>query len=139
MLMIYNYRRRPSSVTRVGNTAIGGDNPIRVQSMTNTSTLDTEGSVAQSLRIAQAGGELVRLTTQGVREAANMAAIRAGLDAAGCHVPLVADVHFNPNAAFKAAETCEKVRINPGNFVDAARTFKKLEFTDEEYAEEINK
>ena len=137
--MIYNYRRRPSSVTRVGNTAIGGDNPIRVQSMTNTSTLDTEGSVAQSLRIAQAGGELVRLTTQGVREAANMAAIRTGLDAAGCHVPLVADVHFNPNAAFKAAETCEKVRINPGNFVDAARTFKKLEFTDEEYAEEINK
>lgn len=107
--------------------------------MNNTSTLDTEGSVAQALRIAQAGGELVRLTTQGVREAENMANIRKGLDAAGCHVPLVADVHFNPNAAFKAAETCEKVRINPGNFVDAARTFKKLDFTDEEYKGEIEK
>lgn len=107
--------------------------------MNNTSTLNTEGSVAQALRIAQAGGELVRLTTQGVREAENMAAVRAGLDAAGCHVPLVADVHFNPNAAFKAAETCEKVRINPGNFVDAARTFKKLDFTDEEYKAEIEK
>ncbi len=136
---MYNYKRRKSSVTKVGNTAIGGDNPIRVQSMNNTSTLDTEKSVAQALRIAEAGGELVRLTTQGVREAENMANIRAGLDAAGCHVPLVADVHFNPNAAFKAAETCEKVRINPGNFVDAARTFRKLEFTDEEYAEEIEK
>ncbi len=107
--------------------------------MNNTSTLDTEGSVVQALRIAEAGGELVRLTTQGVREAENMANIRAGLDAAGCDVPLVADVHFNPNAAFKAAETCEKVRINPGNFVDAARTFKKLEFTDEEYQAEIEK
>lgn len=136
---MYNYKRRKSSVTKVGNTAIGGNNPIRVQSMNNTSTLDTEKSVAQALRIAEAGGELVRLTTQGVREAENMANIRAGLDKAGCHVPLVADVHFNPNAAFKAAETCEKVRINPGNFVDAARTFKKLDFTDEEYAEEIKK
>lgn len=137
--MIYNYRRRKSSVAKVGNIEIGGENPIRIQSMNNTSTLDTEGSIAQALRIAEAGGELVRLTTQGVREAANMAAIREGLDRAGCHVPLVADVHFNPNAAFKAAETCEKVRINPGNFVDAARTFKKLEYTDEEYAEEIEK
>ena len=107
--------------------------------MNNTSTLDTEASIAQALRIAEAGGEIVRLTTQGVREAENMAAIRKGLDEAGCHVPLVADVHFNPNAAFKAAETCEKVRINPGNFVDAARTFRKLDFTDEEYAAEIGK
>ena len=138
-MSFYNYKRRNSSVTNAGGVLIGGDNPVRVQSMNNTSTLDTEASVAQALRIAEAGGELVRLTTQGVREAANMAEIRAGLDKAGCHVPLVADVHFNPNAAFKAAETCEKVRINPGNFVDAARTFKKLEFTDEEYQEEIGK
>lgn len=101
--------------------------------------MDTKGSVAQALRIAEAGGEIVRLTTQGVREAENMAAIRKGLDEAGCNVPLVADVHFNPKAAFKAAETCEKVRINPGNFVDAARTFKKLDFSDEEYAAEIDK
>lgn len=137
--MLYNYKRRKSSETRVGNTSIGGENPVRLQSMTNTSTLDTEGSVAQALRIVAAGGELVRLTTQGVREAENMANIREKLDAAGCHVPLVADVHFNPNAAFKAAETCEKVRINPGNFVDAARTFKKLDFSDEEYKAEIEK
>ena len=135
----YNYRRRESSVAKAGNVEIGGDNPIRIQSMNNTSTMDTGASVAQALRIANAGGEIVRLTTQGVREAENMANIRKGLDEAGCHVPLVADVHFNPNAAFKAAETCEKVRINPGNFVDAARTFKKLEFTDEEYAAEIEK
>ncbi len=138
-MTLYNYSRRKSSVTKVGNIAIGGDNPIRIQSMNNTSTLDTAGSVAQALRIAEAGGEIVRLTTQGVKEAENMAEIRKGLDAAGCCVPLVADVHFNPNAAFKAAVTCEKVRINPGNFVDAARTFKKLEFTDEEYAAEIDK
>jgi len=138
-MSLYNYRRRESSVTKVGNIGIGGENPIRIQSMNNTSTLDTEGSVAQALRIAEAGGEIVRLTTQGVKEAENMAEIRKGLDAAGCGVPLVADVHFNPNAAFKAATTCEKVRINPGNFVDAARTFKKLEFTDEEYAVEIEK
>ncbi len=135
----YNYTRRKSSVAQAGKVKIGGDNPIVLQSMTNTSTLDTEGSVAQALRIAEAGGEIVRLTTQGVREAENMANIRKGLDEAGCDVPLVADVHFNPNAAFKAAETCEKVRINPGNFVDAARTFRKLEFTDEEYAEEVKK
>ena len=135
----YNYQRRDSSETKVGNIGIGGDNPIRIQSMTNTSTLDTAGSVAQALRIAEAGGELVRLTTQGVREATNMAAIRQGLDENNCFVPLVADVHFNPAAAFKAVETCEKVRINPGNFVDPARTFKKLEYTDEEYRQEIDK
>lgn len=123
----------------MGNTTIGGLNPVRVQSMTNTSTLDTAGSAGQALRIAEAGGELVRLTTQGVREAENMAAIREALRKRGCDVPLVADVHFNPAAAFAAARTCEKVRINPGNFVDAARTFKKLEFTDEEYAGEINR
>ncbi len=138
-MSLYNYSRRKSSETRIGKTAVGGLNPVRLQSMNNTSTLDTEASVAQALRIAKVGGEIVRLTTQGVREAANMANIRSGLDAAGCEVPLVADVHFNPNAAFKAAETCEKVRINPGNFVDAARTFKKLEFTDEEYKGEIDK
>ena len=135
----YNYSRRCTSETKVGNTSIGGKNPIRIQSMNNISTMDTNGSVAQAFRIAEAGGELVRLTTQGVREAENMANIRKGLKEMGCDVPLVADVHFNPSAAFKAVETCEKVRINPGNFVDAARTFKKLEFTDEEYASEIEK
>lgn len=135
----YNYSRRKTTETKVGNIGIGGDNPIRIQSMTNTSTMDTKGSVEQAIRIAEAGGELVRLTTQGVREAENMALIREGIDNKNCHVPLVADVHFNPSAAFKAVETCEKVRINPGNFVDPARTFKKLEYTDAEYAAEIER
>lgn len=136
---MYNYQRRKSSVAKAGNVEIGGENPIRIQSMCNTNTNDTEASVAQALRIAEAGGELVRLTTQGVKEATNMANIKKALLEAGCDVPIVADVHFNPNAAFEAAATCDKVRINPGNFVDAARTFKQLEFSDEEYAQEIEK
>ena len=135
----YNYKRRKTREARVGETVIGGDNPIRVQSMANTSTLDTERSVAQASRIVEAGGEIVRFTTQGVREAENLGEIRKKLRQKGVNVPLVADVHFNPAAAMKAAETCEKVRINPGNFADAARTFKKLEFTDEEYAKEKEK
>lgn len=135
----YNYSRRKASEVKIGNTAVGGDNPIRIQSMTNTSTLDTEASAAQACRIADAGGDIVRLTTQGVREAANMAEIKKAMLAEGCEVPIVADVHFNPKAAYEAASTSDKVRINPGNFVDAARTFRKLEFTDEEYNEEIEK
>lgn len=133
------YTRRKSHEISVGNIRIGGDNPIRVQSMTNTSTMDTEASVAQILRIAQAGGELVRLTTQGTREAENMAAIQKAVRQAGCHVPLVADVHFNPNVADVAARYVEKVRINPGNYVDAARQFKQLEYTDEQYAGELQR
>lgn len=135
----YNYSRRRSSEAHAGTVGIGGDNPVRIQSMNNTSTMDTEGSAQQALRIAQAGGEIVRLTTQGVSEAANMAAVGKRLRELGCGVPLVADVHFNPKAAYTAAATCDKVRINPGNFVDAARTFRKLEFTDEEYAAEIDR
>ncbi|MCM1489524.1 MAG: (E)-4-hydroxy-3-methylbut-2-enyl-diphosphate synthase [Muribaculum sp.] len=135
----YNYKRRKSSVAKAGNVEIGGTNPIRIQSMCNTNTNDTEASAAQAKRIADAGGGLVRLTTQGVREASNMANIKTRLLGLGCDVPLVADVHFNPNAAFEAAKTCDKVRINPGNFVDAARTFKKLEFTDDEYKAELRK
>jgi (E)-4-hydroxy-3-methylbut-2-enyl-diphosphate synthase len=107
--------------------------------MTNTSTNDIEGSVAQTRRIVSRGGEIVRLTTQGVREAESLGAIRAQLEKEGINVPLVADVHFNPNAAMKAAVTAHKVRINPGNFTDAARTFRILSFTDEEYAEELRK
>ena len=101
--------------------------------------MDTEASVLQVLRIAEAGGELVRLTTQGIREAENMRLIKEGVRAAGCNVPLVADVHFNPRVADVAALYCEKVRINPGNYVDAARQFKHLEYTDEEYAQELTK
>ena len=133
------YHRRVSSVARVGNIQIGGNNPIRIQSMNTTNTNDTEASVAQAERIIQAGGELVRLTTQGVREAENMKNIKAGLREKGYDTPLVADVHFNPHVADVAAQYIEKVRINPGNYVDPARTFKHLEYTDEEYAEELNK
>ena len=132
-------QRRQTTITHVGPIAIGGDNPIRVQSMTTTNTNDTEGCVAQARRIIDAGGELVRLTTQGRREAENLQHISAGLRAAGYQTPLVADVHFNANVADVAALYAEKVRINPGNYVDPARTFKHLEYTDEEYADELRK
>ncbi len=139
MINLFNYKRRQSSVTNVGGTPMGGQYPIRVQSMTTTSTMDTEGSVAQAKRIVEAGGEYVRLTTQGVREAENMREINIALRNDGYLVPLVADVHFNPKVADVAALYCEKVRINPGNYVDPARTFKTLEYTDEEYAAELYK
>ena len=131
--------RRETTPTHVGNITIGGGAPIRVQSMTTTDTNDIEGSVAQAKRIIAAGGELVRLTTQGRREAENMANISKALKAEGLMTPLVADVHFNANVADVAARYCEKVRINPGNYVDPARTFKHLEYTDEEYNAELEK
>ena len=139
MVDLFNYKRRDSAEVQVGATPLGGSNPIRVQSMTTTSTDDTEGSVAQAERIIKAGGEYVRLTTQGVREAENLKNINAQLRADGYNTPLVADVHFNPHVAEVAALYAEKVRINPGNYVDPARTFKKLEYTDEEYAGELQK
>ena len=135
----YNYRRRHSSTVSVGPVVLGGDHPIRLQSMTNLSTNDIDGCVAQTQRIATAGGDIVRLTTQGVREATNIGVIRSKLRENDCNTPLVADVHFNPKAAYVAATNTDKVRINPGNFVDVARTFKKLEFTDDEYRAEIQK
>lgn len=135
----FNYRRRATWPVKVGNVTIGGDNPVRLQSMTSTSTMDTDGSVAQIKRIADAGAEIVRLTAQGVREAENLAEISARLRADGCSVSLVADIHFNPRAAFAAASRVEKVRINPGNFVDPGRVFKKIDYTDEEYSAEIEK
>ena len=131
--------RRISSVAHVGSIAIGGDNPIRIQSMATTDTNDTEASVAQAKRIIDAGGELVRFTTQGTREAENMKNISARLKADGYMTPLVADVHFTAHTADVAAQYCEKVRINPGNYVDPGRTFKHLEYTDEEYQEELKK
>ena len=132
-------QRRQTSQTRVGNIAIGSDNGIRIQSMTTTNTNDTDACTAQAIRIIEAGGELVRLTTQGVREAENMKNISAALRAAGYDTPLVADVHFNAKVADVAARHCEKVRINPGNYVDPARTFKQLEYTGEEYAAELQR
>ncbi len=131
--------RRHTHPVKVGNIMIGGDNPVVVQSMTTTSTMDTDASVQQVLEIANAGGEVVRLTAQGEREARNLQNIHEGVRKAGCSVPLVADIHFNPKAAFEAAKHVEKVRINPGNFVDPGRTFRKLEFTDAEYAAELQR
>ena len=123
----------------MGNIGIGGQNPIRIQSMATVDTNDTEGCVAQAKRIIDAGGELVRFTTQGTREAENMKHISARLKADGYTQPLVADVHFTAHTADVAAQYCEKVRINPGNYVDPGRTFKHLEYTDEEYAAELQK
>lgn len=139
MIDLFNYERRKSSVTHVGALDMGGDNPIRIQSMTTTNTNDTEASVAQAKRIIAAGGELVRLTTQGKREAENLKNINAQLRAEGITTPLCADVHFNANVADVAALYAEKVRINPGNYVDPGRTFKILEYTDEEYAKELKR
>lgn len=136
---LFNYSRRKSVEVKVGGVTIGYGNPVRVQSMTNTSTMDTDGSVEQVLRIVGKGGELVRLTTQGNREAVNMGSIKEQLKARGCNVPLVADVHFNASVADTAAKYADKVRVNPGNYVDAARTFKQIDYTDAEYADELKR
>lgn len=138
-MSVFDYQRRLSREVNIGDVPLGGSNPVRVQSMTNTSTMDTDGSVAQCKRIADAGAHYVRLTAQGVREAENIGIIRNRLREEGYTVPLVADIHFNPRAAFAAAEVTDKVRINPGNFVDPGRTFKKLEYTDAEYSAELDR
>lgn len=128
-----------SRIVRIGSLSLGGDLPVRVQSMTNTDTLDTRASVAQCIRIIEAGGELVRLTAQGVREAENLAEIKKQLRAAHFETPLVADIHFNPAAAEVAARLVEKVRINPGNYADKRASFTDVSFTDSEYKEEIER
>ena len=131
--------RRRTVEVQVGNLPMGGDNPVRVQSMCTTSTMDTEGCIAQIKRIVDAGGEYVRLTTQGIREAENLKNIKEGLRRDGYNVPIIADVHFNAKVADVAALYADKVRINPGNYVDPARKFLHLDYTDEEYASEIKK
>ena len=136
---LFNYCRRHTVTVDVGGTPLGSDFPVRVQSMTNTSTDDVERSAEQCMRIAQDGAHYVRLTAQGVRQAESIGMIRNLLHKQGCKVPLVADIHFNPQAAFAAAALTDKVRINPGNFVDPARTFKQLEYTDEEYRAELQR
>ena len=135
----FNYKRRQSSVARIGDTPMGGDYPIRIQSMANVSTMDTDAAVAQAIRMIEAGAEYVRFTAQGEREARNLGEIRERLNERGYTTPLVADIHFNPRAADVAAERVEKVRINPGNYVDKVKTFSHVEYTDEEYAAEIEK
>ena len=135
LLSPFNYNRRITSEVTVGNITIGGTAPIRVQSMANTDTNHVEASVAQAIRIKEAGGELVRFTTQGIREAQSMKLIHEQLQAQGVDVPLVADIHFNPKVAEEAAQYIEKVRINPGNFVAG----KTTDYTDEEFEAERNK
>ena len=136
---LFNFTPRKSHRVTVGTTTIGGDSPLRLQSMTTKATTDTTGCVEQCIRIIDAGADLVRLTTQGTREAENLRPIKEELRRRGYDQPLVADVHFNPAVADVAATIVEKVRINPGNYIDPARTFKSLEYTDEEYAAELQR
>ncbi len=133
----FNYHRRETVSVSVGQIAMGSDWPVRVQTMTNTPTDDIAASGAQCQRIAYAGADYVRLTAQGVKQAQCIGEMARGLKAAGCDIPLIADIHFNRQAAIAAAAVCEGVRINPGNFVDPARTFKQVEYTDEQYHAEL--
>lgn len=128
-----------SSVVFIGTTPLGGDYPIRIQSMTNTDTLDTKASVAQCIKIIEAGADYVRLTAQGIREVENLAMIKKELRKAGFETPLIADIHFNPAAAETAARLVEKVRINPGNYTDKRASFRIQEFTEKEYHEELER
>lgn len=142
MQLQFTPQRRKTIEVRVGNTTIGGNSPIRIQSMANTDTNDIEASVEQAKRIIDAGGELVRFTTQGIKEAESLNQIRQTLlqcEEKYARVPIVADVHFNANVADCVAQYVEKVRINPGNYVDPARTFKQIDYSDAEYADEIAK
>jgi len=133
---IIKFSRIKTSPTTVGNIVFGGDNPIRVQSMTTTNTMDTEDSVQQAIRMIDAGCELVRYTAPSKKEAENLKNIREALDAKGYHTPIVADIHFTPNAAEVAAQYIEKIRVNPGNYADKKK-FEEIEYTDESYQQEL--
>ncbi len=122
----------------IGGVGVGGANPIRVQSMITCDTMDTEASIAQTMELAEVGCEIVRITAPTVKDSANLQHIVAGLRARGCHVPIVADIHFKPEAAMEAAKWVEKVRINPGNYADSKK-FKIVEYTDEQYAAELER
>ena len=135
----FNYNRRKAHDVHIGNVTLGSNHPILVQTMTSTNTLDTEASVAQCERIIKAGGELIRLTAQGVRHAENLKNIHQALRNKGYNVPLSADIHFNPKAAIAAARYVEKVRINPGNFATMSRPSNAGEYSDEEFAQELKK
>ncbi|MDP4207444.1 MAG: (E)-4-hydroxy-3-methylbut-2-enyl-diphosphate synthase [Bacteroidota bacterium] len=137
-LDLFNYLRRKTSVVTIGDTPMGGNYPIRLQSMTNTPTLDTKATVEQCKRIIDAGADYVRITTPAVRDAENLVEIKKQLRQAGYHNPLVADVHFNPKVAEVAARIVEKVRINPGNYIDK-KSFEHIDYTDTEYLAEIER
>ncbi|HSJ03332.1 MAG: (E)-4-hydroxy-3-methylbut-2-enyl-diphosphate synthase [Verrucomicrobium sp.] len=135
---LYHYQRRETREVRVGKVAMGGGNPIRVQSMLTSDTRDTEACIQQTLELVAVGCEIVRITAQTRPIAENLQNIKNGLLAAGCDVPLVADIHFKPDAAMEAAKWVEKVRVNPGNFVDKKK-FAIREYTDDQYAEELGR
>ncbi|HME88826.1 MAG TPA: flavodoxin-dependent (E)-4-hydroxy-3-methylbut-2-enyl-diphosphate synthase, partial [Chthoniobacterales bacterium] len=132
------YRRRVTREVRVGNVGIGGDNPIRVQSMITCDTMDTKMSIQQTIELANVGCEIVRITAPTVKDARNLENIVKGLRERGCNVPIVADIHFKPEAAMEAAKWVDKVRINPGNYADSKK-FVIREYTDEQYAGELNR
>jgi (E)-4-hydroxy-3-methylbut-2-enyl-diphosphate synthase len=133
-----HYRRRPTREVRVGTVGIGGNNPIRVQSMITCDTMDTEMSIQQTIELAEVGCEIVRITAPTVKDSRNLENIVKGLRARGCDVPIVADIHFKPEAAMEAAKWVDKVRINPGNYADSKK-FVIREYTDEQYAGELNR
>ena len=137
-LDLSNYKRLPTREVSVGDVLIGAENPIKVQSMTTTDTMDTQGTVAQSIKMINAGCELVRITAPSIKEAKNLKNIRNGLRTKGYKTPLIADIHFTPNAAEIAARIVEKVRINPGNFADK-KQFQILEYSDKDYEDELNR
>ncbi len=134
-----NLRRYSSNPVMIGTVPLGGNHPIRIQSMTNTDTLDSQSSVSQCIRIIEAGADYVRLTAQGINEAENLLVIKNELRKAGFSTPLIADIHFNPSAAETAAKIVEKVRINPGNYVDKRASFIISDLTDKQYNEEIER
>lgn len=134
-----NQKTYRSSVINIGSVPLGGEYPVRIQSMTNTDTLDTRSSIAQCIRIIEAGADFVRLTAQGVREAENLARIKNGLLKAGYTTPLIADIHFNPDAAEVAARLVEKIRINPGNYADKRASFTEVRLSQKEYEEELER
>lgn len=134
----FQRKRNVSSVVKIGNLLLGGNNPIRVQSMTTTDTMDTEGSVEQSIRMIDAGCELVRLTAPSKNEAENLGEIKRILNERGYYAPLVADIHFTPNAAEIAAKLIEKVRVNPGNYADKKK-FEEIDYTDDSYQKELQR
>jgi (E)-4-hydroxy-3-methylbut-2-enyl-diphosphate synthase len=134
----FSYHRRVSRAVRVGNVGVGSDNPIRVQSMITCDTMDTEASIAQTIELAEVGCEIVRITAPTVKDAANLQHIARGLRERGCDVPIVADIHFKPEAAMEAAKWVDKVRINPGNYADSKK-FKIIEYSDEQYAAELTR
>src|SRR3954467_559795 len=132
------YRRRVTREVKVGRVGVGGANPIRVQSMITCDTMDTEASIAQTIELAEAGCEIVRITAPTVKDSANLEHIVRGLRERGCNVPIVADIHFKPEAALEAAKWVEKVRINPGNYADSKK-FAIKEYTDEQYVAELGR